>query len=72
MPQRYAISFKKAKILPKTCHSFFGLLFARLSHNRQKRQKKYKTVSDLEYFFKKNIKKFEHMKNNCIFATNKT
>jgi hypothetical protein len=26
----------------------------------------------LEYFFKKNIKKFEHMKNNCIFATNKT
>ncbi len=35
-------------------------------------QKKYKTVSDLEYFFKKNIKKFEHMKNNCIFATNKT
>lgn len=72
MPQRYAISFKKAKILPKTCHSFLVCCLQDCLINVKKRQKKYKSVSILEYFFKKNIKKFERMKNNCIFATNKT
>lgn len=72
MPQRYVFSFKKPKILPKTCYSFLVYCLRDCLIFIKKRQKKYKTVSYLEYFFKKNIKKFEHMKNNCIFATNKT
>jgi hypothetical protein len=57
MPQRYAISFKKAKILPKTCHSFFGLLFARLSHNRQKKAKKVQNSFRFGIFLQKKHQK---------------
>ena len=63
---------KRRKFFPKHAILFLACCLQDCLIIVKKRQKKYKTVSDLEYFFKKNIKKFERMKNNCIFATNKT